>query len=265
MSAAYICLEQLCVRRRGRVLLAVEKLEIPAGQFITVLGPNGAGKTTLLKLCCGLIKPSAGRVHVAGSDLRALSSWARTNLRRRFGYIPQATFYHAELPFTVREIVAMGRTSRRGLLRRLTARDYELVDEWIDRLGLADKRHQSFRSLSGGEQQKALIARAMAQQPELLMLDEPCSNLDFAWKRRIAELIGRLYEQNGLTVLMVTHETSVLPSQCRRVILLDRGRVKADGPLEQVTASRPFKLAYGLQVEQGGQPGSAAQGGSEGF
>jgi len=170
-------------------------------------------------------------------------------LRKQIGYIPQAAEYNAELPFTLRELVAMGRTSVRGLLKRLGKSDYDIVDGWIERLGLAQKSGQTFRSLSGGEQQKGLIARAMSQDPELLVLDEPCSNLDFNWKYQITELIEALHRQTGLTVLMVSHETSLLPSSCKRVALLHEGRLLADGDAETVLESDVVDRAYECRSE----------------
>lgn len=237
------------VRRRGRPILWVDALEIGAGDFVGIVGANGAGKTTLLKVCCGLIRPRCGEVRFDGVDLRSLSGWGKSGVRRRIGYVPQSAEYNAELPFTLREVVAMGRASVRGLLSRLERRDYQLVEEWIERLGLAGRGGQTFRSLSGGEQQKALIARAMVQEPEILMLDEPCSNLDFNWRYEITEIIDELYRGAGITIVMVSHETSLLPAGCGRVVLLDEGRVVADGGVEEVLGSEAFERAYGCRLE----------------
>jgi ABC-type Mn2+/Zn2+ transport system ATPase subunit len=244
MTEGLLTLSGVRVRGGRRTVLEIDALEIPAGAFVGILGPNGAGKTTLLKVCTGLVRPAGGSVCLDGLDLTRLSGWHKCRLRRRIGYIPQVAHYNADLPFTVREVVAMGRTSVRPLLRPLNARDYEIVDHWIDAVGLGDRRRQTFRSLSGGEQQKVLIARAMAQEPQILMLDEACANLDFLWKQEISDMVERLYDETGMTVLMVSHETGVLPRACRRAVLLTAGRVLADGPVGDVLSSEALNLAY---------------------
>ena len=244
MTAGSLNLTDVSVRRGGRTILRVEDLAIAAGAFVGVIGTNGAGKSTLLKTCAGLVRPSQGAVHIDDGDLGRVGPWARCRFRKRIGYIPQSAEYNPELPFTVREIVAMGRTSLKPLLARLDADDYAIVDRWIDRLGLADRRDQTFRSLSGGEQQKVLIARAMAQEPEILMLDEPCANLDFNWKHQISEIVAQLYEQTKVTVLMVSHETGVLPPACTRIVLLREGQIVADGEPEAVLCPETLQQAY---------------------
>ncbi len=244
MTAGSVRLSGIEVRRSGRTILQLDDLAIPAGSFVGVLGTNGAGKTTLLKICAGLIEPTRGRVCIDDVDLTRLNPWRKCGLRQRIGYIPQSAEYNAELPFTLREVVAMGRTSVRPLLRRLTRQDYAIVDEWIDRLGLSDRRNQTFRSLSGGQQQKVLIARAMTQDPEILMLDEPCANLDFHWKQQISEMIEQLYRQTNVTVLMVSHETSVLPPACERIVLMADGRVVADGGAGEILSPEVLRKAY---------------------
>ncbi|MEJ2647962.1 MAG: metal ABC transporter ATP-binding protein [Sedimentisphaerales bacterium] len=229
-----LILSNIRVKRAGRIILNIEKLQINAGDFIAIIGANGAGKTTLLRLCCGLIKPSSGTIKLDGKDFVRLSLWSKSNLRKHIGYIPQQAEYNPDLPFTVREIVAMGRASTKPLLQKLENRDYEIVDEWIERIGLSSNRNQTFRSLSGGEQQKALIARAMAQNPQVLMIDEPCSNLDFNWKYQITEIIEQLYRMTNVTVLMVSHDTSLLPDCCHRALLLNKGNLMADGDTDEV-------------------------------
>ena len=237
------------VKRSGRTILNIDNLQIPSGAFVGVIGANGAGKTTLLKVCCGLIKPNQGTAKVQDRDLAELSSWGKCNLRKHIGYIPQAAEYNAALPFTLSEVVAMGRTSVKSLLSHLNNKDYLIVDAWIDKLGLSDRRNQTFRSLSGGEQQKALIARAMAQDPGILMLDEPCANLDFNWKYQITEIIDQLYRQTNMTILMVSHETSLLPPGCKRIVLLHEGNILADGSVEHVFASEALEKAYQCRIE----------------
>lgn len=249
MSAGSLSLAQVRLRRSGRTILEVQALDVPPGTFLGVIGTNGAGKTTLLSLCAGLIRPERGRVLVDGNDLNRLGPWRRCDVRKRIGFIPQSAEYNADLPMTVREIVAMGRTSVRPLLRGLNREDYAIVDRWIDALGLSDRSGQTFRSLSGGEQQKVLIARAMTQDPRILMLDEPCASLDFTWKYRISEIIEDLYRQTQVTVLMISHDTSVLPPSCRRVILLAGGCVLADGEPEAVLSADSLRRAYGSELK----------------
>ncbi len=240
MTAGSLGVRDVRVRRCGRTILQVNGLDIAPGAFVGLLGPNGAGKTTLLKLCAGLIRPTSGCVMLDGQDPAHLNPWRRCRLRQRIGYVPQSAEYNAELPFTLREVVTMGRTSVRPLLARLNAADFSEVDLWIKRLGLDDRRSQTFRSLSGGEQRKTLIARAMAQNPEILMLDEPTANLDFKWRREISEILEELHRRTRITVLMVSHETNVLPPACDRIVLLSEGRIEADGPAETILNSGAY-------------------------
>ena len=249
MKGSCLNLSNIEVRRSGRTILNIDGMQVQPGEFVGIIGTNGAGKTTLLRVCCGLIKPDQGTIKFDDIELTALSNWSKTNLRKRIGYIPQATEYNAELPFTLREIVAMGRTSIKPLFSWLTREDYERIDYWIDRLGLTDRRNQTFRSLSGGEQQKVLIARAMSQNPAILILDEPCSNLDFNWKHQITDIIAKLHQQSHITILMVSHETELLPPACSRIILLHQGQLIADGIAEEVFASDALERAYQCRVE----------------
>jgi len=249
MTGGCLSLSGVQVRRGRRTILDVESLQIPSGAFVGVIGTNGAGKTTLLKVCCGLMHPDRGTVKFADKDLARLGPWSRSNLRRGIGYIPQTAEYNWELPFIVREVVAMGRVSVRPLLSRLTGADYEIVDDWIERLGLGGLADQTFRSLSGGEQQKVLVARAMAQAPAVLMLDEPCANLDFNWKYQITEIVEWLYHQTGVTILLVSHDTSLLPPACSRIVLLHEGRISADGDIDEVFASEALETAYQCRIE----------------
>ncbi len=249
MTEGCLSFSNVEVRWNGRSILAVKDMQVRQGEFVGIIGTNGAGKTTLLKVCCGLIRPNRGTVKLDGRDLAQLSAWRKANFRKHIGYIPQAAEYNAELPFTLRELVAMGRTSVKALLSRLNKEDYEIIDSWIERLGLSDRRSQTFRSLSGGEKQKALIARAMAQDPEILMLDEPCSNLDFNWKYQITEIIEQLHRESKITVMMVSHETSLLPAGCKRVVLLNEGNILADGDIEEVLDPKVLEKAYECRVE----------------
>ena len=224
-------------------------MELARGELLGVLGPNGAGKTTLCRCLLGLQSNASGSVAIQGRCLSGLSERERRRVRQGIGYVPQVFPATGEMPLTVREVVALGRTARAGLFRRLNADDWAVVDEWLSRLGLTGLSSRSFTELSGGEQRKALIARAMAQEPEILLLDEPSANLDLGWRERLVECIQQLHRDLRLTIVLVCHELEVLPVACRRVILLAEGRLLADGFPEDVFSARHVAALYGAPLE----------------
>jgi len=150
MAGVSLDINGVRVVRSSRTILDIPRLEIPAGQFVHIIGTNGAGKTTLMKILCGLLAPDAGHVHFGLTCLTALNPWSKSNLRRHIGYIPQSAEYNSHLPFTVREVAAMGRSSVKPLLTRLNRSDYAIVDQWLEAIGLSDQNRQTFNSLSGG-------------------------------------------------------------------------------------------------------------------
>ena len=249
MSGVSFELNSIKVLRSGRCILDIDKLYIKERQFVNIIGTNGAGKTTLLKVLCGMIKPSSGQVYFDRTALSSLTSWKRTNLKKRIGYIPQSAEYNSQLPFTVHEVVMMGRTSAKQLFSGIKKADRDLADQWIYRIGLYKQKNQTFRSLSGGEQQKVLIARAMVQNPKILILDEPTSNLDFHWNGKICRLITDLQQQMDLTVLMISHELTSIPLKADRTILLDKGKVIADGESEIVLTSDKLAEVYKCKIK----------------
>jgi ABC-type cobalamin/Fe3+-siderophores transport system ATPase subunit len=243
-----IALSNVVVSRSKRRILDIDRLRIESEQFINLIGTNGAGKSTLLNVCCGLTKPDYGEVTFDGTGLHTLSAWSKSNLRKRIGYIPQRADYNAELPFTVREVAVMGRAARKSLGVPLCRNDYTVTDHWLETLGIVDRRYQTFRSLSGGEQQKTLIARAMVQEPELLILDEPAASLDLNWKFQTINLVAQLHRRLGLTVILVSHEIQTLPLTADRTILLHRGRIAADGPTPQTLTGAALAEVYQCRV-----------------
>ena len=248
MSDAVVEIADLRVTGGRRTLLAIERLSIDRGDVFAVLGPNGAGKTTLLKALVGFVR-AAGRLRVLGHDVPRLAASAMCRLRRRVGYLPQLMPSGGEMPLTLREVVAVGRTGVAGLCRPLRSEDWRIVDEWIERLGLAGMSRQGWGELSGGEQRKTLIAKAMVQQPEVLLLDEPTANLDLSWRERIVDTLEQLYAQTRLTVVLVCHELEVLPACCRRVMVLADGRPAATGAPEDVLTSQRVAAIYGAGLE----------------
>jgi iron complex transport system ATP-binding protein len=245
MAGSKLQLDGVRVHRSGRDVLALKHLDVPAGEFLAVLGRNGAGKSTLLQVCCGLTRPTSGTVRLDERDLIGRGAPA---VRRAIGYLPQAAEYNADLPLTVEEVIRLGRTARRGLLRRFTRDDREATLNWLSHVGLAALRRRTFRTLSGGEQQKALLARAMVQEPSLLLLDEPGAFLDLDWRRRLTDLVDHIYRERPLTVVMVSHDVSLIPACCTRVALMADGRVVADGAPGEVLRERHLTELYGCPV-----------------
>ena len=246
MNGAGLRLEGVRVRRARRDILNIELLEAPPGEFLAVIGRNGAGKTTLLNLCCGLLAPTRGRVFINGHELRGMQM---PRLRQMIGYLPQAADYNADLPLTVEEVVRLGRAARRGLLRRFNTEDRAIAERWIEHLGLADFRRRTFRTLSGGEQQKVLLARAMAQEPALLLLDEPGAHLDIDWRRRLTDTIEGIYLETRVTVVMVSHDVALIPACCTRVALMDAGRLIASGPPDEALDPAALSALYRCPVD----------------
>jgi len=245
VSDEAIHIEDLRVRAGRRTVLAVDRLRVRRGEMVGLLGPNGAGKTTLLRCLLGMQTPARGRVVVLCQDIGCLRLAEIARLRRRCGYVPQLLPAGGEMPLTVREVVAIGRTGIAGLGRRLRGEDWRIVDKWIERLGLASLAGRGYGEISGGEQRKTLIARALVQQPELLLLDEPTANLDLGWRERIVETVEELYRELGLTVMLVCHELEVLPACCGRVVVLERGRAVADGPPREVLSADRIQSLFG--------------------
>jgi len=265
MNVASIEIHNLSVNAARRCVLKIDGLRVDAGGVVAVMGPNGAGKTTLLRACLGLVRPVSGEVRVLGENVCGLSGSSLAGLRRRIGYVQQLLPAGSELPLTVREVVAIGRTARAGLFHSLSKNDWETVDQWIERLGLGSLAGRAFSQISGGEKRKVIIARAMAQEPELLLLDEPTANLDIGWRERIVETMEVLYTQTRITVVLVCHELEVLPPSCRSVVLLEAGRVVATGSPESVFTAACIARLCGAAlrpVHEGGRHSIVPTGGA---
>lgn len=245
MTSPALEFDGLRVVRGSRTLLDVPGLAVATGEMLTVLGPNGAGKSTLLKCCVGLVRPSAGEIRVLGQRLDRCGAIALARLRRRVAYLAQLLAPGGEMPLTVREVVAIGRTGIAQWFRPLGRDDWRMVDDWIERLGLRRLANQPYSVLSGGEQRKTLLAMAMTQQPEILLLDEPAANLDLYWREQIVATLETLHGETPLTILLVCHELEMIPPSCRRVLLLDGGQVVACGTVDEALTPQRVGRFYG--------------------
>lgn len=230
----------------GRVALDVDEFSVLEGEFVSLMGPNGAGKTTFLRILLGLQKKYEGEVKVLGRNVHELSKQELTRLRGSIGYVPQILPARSQMPITAREVVEIGRAAKSGLFNRLTAEDEKIVAKWIDELGLSALANRPFYLLSGGEQRKVMIARAMAHEPRLLLLDEPTANLDLGWREKIVETLDELHKRTAITILLVAHEIEVIPSRCSKVFLLECGKIVASGRLEDVFTRERVAALYGV-------------------
>jgi zinc transport system ATP-binding protein len=199
-------------------------LTVRRGEAVAVLGSNGSGKTTLSRGLLGLATVLGGTVEVLGAPV------GRLRERGRVGYVPQRHTVSGAMPATVREVVAVGRLPRLGLFRRLGPRDRAAVAEAVDAVGLADRLADPVAALSGGQQRRVLVARALAAEPELLVMDEPTAGVDAASQAALATVLARL-SAAGTTLLVVTHETGPLSGVLTRAVVVDSGRLAYDGPL----------------------------------
>jgi zinc transport system ATP-binding protein len=207
----------------GTSVLRDVNLRIGQGEFIAVAGPNGGGKTTLIRLMLGLERPRSGKCLLFGEPADGFSR------RHRLGYLAQRSRLGTEAPVTVREVVAAGRLASGSLLGPLRRRDRELVHEAIERVGLADRADSPLQTLSGGQQQRAFIAKALAGQPELLVLDEPTAGVDVQSQEALAALLARLRVQLRTTIVYVSHEFGAVERYVERLLLV-RETIVFDGP-----------------------------------
>ena len=258
MNDRVVEIRRLVVQRGGRRILHIDDLTLQTGQVTIVLGPNGAGKSTLLECLRGSVRPTEGEIRVLGHSIAPRRGISLSGLRCRLGYVPQVLATHSETPLCVREVVAIGRTGIAGLFRPLTQNDWDIIDSHIKKFGLADLAHRAYASLSGGEQRKTLIAKAMVQQPEILLLDEPTANLDLYWREQIVATLEHLHADARLTIILVCHELEVIPACSARLLMLQDGVVVADGRPDQVLTQQRVELLYGARLRLIGRHGRYA-------
>ena len=207
----------------GDPVLDDVSLAIEPGEYLALVGPNGSGKSTLLRILLGLLAPAAGRVSLFGADP------SRHHERHRLGYVPQRPALAQGIAATVDDIVAAGRITRTGWRRRPRAEDRDAVDTALAAVALTELRHARVSQLSGGQQQRTFIARALAGEPDLLVLDEPVAGVDVDSQRAFRDTLRHLVRGRGGSVLLVSHELSVVAEDLDRVVVLKRS-VRFDGP-----------------------------------
>jgi len=233
----------------GQPALKGVSLELPAGCLMGLLGPNGSGKSTLLRCASGLLRPQRGTVFLEGTALGALTS---AEIARKVSVVAQD--FYMDFGFTVRELVSLGRTPYMPAFGWESPRDRDMVERVLEETGLRELAERFVSEVSGGERQRAFIAMALAQEPALLLLDEPTSHLDVRHQFEIMELISRLHRQGKMTVLATFHDLTLAAAYCERAALLENGAIAAQGPTAEVLRPDRLQKIYGVAAWSGSHP-----------
>lgn len=223
----------------GTAILDGVSIEARSGEMLGILGPNGAGKTSLLRILAGLRRPDAGAVALDGEDLRTMR---RRSVARRLAIVEQSPEVHDDI--TVQETAALGRTPHRGTFAALDREDHAAIERALALTGMGLYRSRTWRSLSGGEQQRAQLARALAQDPEVIVLDEPTNHLDIRYQLDVLTLLSSL----EMTVITALHDLNLAARFCDRVVVLHGGGVQAAGPPVEVLTSELLRGVYAVDA-----------------
>jgi iron complex transport system ATP-binding protein len=219
-------------------------LTVAPGSLTGLLGPNGCGKTTLLKLLSGVLKPELGSVRLGDRELRLMPARA---IAQQIAVVPQET--HPAFDFTVLEMVLMGRHPHLGAFQLEGPQDLAIARESLSATGTAHLAHRSYMTLSGGEKQRVVIASALAQKPNVLLLDEPTASLDLGYQLEIATLLKQLNRERRVTMVLATHDLNLAASLCDTLVLLREGRVLLQGPTNEVLTTATVQQLYGVVAE----------------
>lgn len=227
----------------NRFLLTDLNLNVQQGDFLGLIGPNGSGKTTILKLLSGFLRPASGKVLLKGQEIMSLKSRDRARI---LAVVPQLVI--TPMPYTVRQIIEMGRTARLPFFAPLCHADHELVERSLNDMDLQSLQNHHFNELSGGERQRTIIAAALAQEPELLLLDEPTASLDLGHKIKLMRILKKL-QKRGIAIMVISHDIELMARYCDRLTLLCNGKVLISGTASEVIQPHLIKQAYDCDVE----------------
>jgi iron complex transport system ATP-binding protein len=217
---------------------------VEGGSLTGLLGPNGCGKTTLLNLLSGVLQPEHGHVSLNGASLAGRS---RRDIARHLAVVPQET--HPAFDYTVMEMVLMGRHPHLGVFELEGPHDLALAQDALAATGTEHLAGRAYMTLSGGEKQRVVIASALTQLPEVLLLDEPTASLDLGYQLEVAALLRRLNLERGVTMVLATHDLNLAASLCDRLILMRDGRVVAQGPTRDVLTAASIRRIYDVDAD----------------
>ena len=230
--------------RPDKLLLDNFTLRFARESFSALIGPNGSGKSTVFKLLTGYLKPCHGKVTFYQQPLQHFNPRQRA---RKMAVVPQ--YINAALPYTVYQLVAMGRMARLSHFAPVGHQDREEIERALELMDISNLREQQFNCLSGGEQQRAVIAAAMAQEPELLLLDEPTASLDLGHSNALMRLLCRLNRDKKLTIILISHDIQLAAHYCRHLILLNAGQIIASGEPKEVIQPEHIMQVYHEPVD----------------
>lgn len=242
MSNPIISIKNVSVLYSENVVLDNVSLAIDRNDFLGIIGPNGAGKTTLLKVILGLIKPNSGSIEILGHP--------PSHSRKYIGYIPQHNQFDVNFPINVKDVVLMGRFSKRGIANRYNHEDMKSVEEALDKVGMLSSQYRQIGKLSGGEQQRVFIARALVSEPQILLLDEPTASVDVTSQTDFYELLQDLKKQ--MTIILVSHDIGVISIYvdkiaCLNIQLYYHGSKEISPEILEATYKCPVQLiAHGM-------------------
>lgn len=228
--------------KKGEPILENITCSINHGDYLGILGPNGGGKTTLLKIILGLLAPQSGTVKIDSKEASARAS------HLHIGYVPQkANEEQWNFPATVEEVVLMGRVARAGVFKKYTSTDFEAVNNALETTGITAHRKETIATLSGGLRQRVLIARALAAEPSILILDEPATGVDIAAQEKFYVFLKKLNTEHKLTILFVSHDLDVLARETTSVLCVNRTLI-SHGPTSEALREEHLEELYGKKV-----------------
>ncbi len=238
-----LTVKDICFSYREKPVLENIDLEVRKGEIIGILGPNGCGKTTLLKLLNRNLHPRSGRILMEGKDLEDLS---KRRIARHIAVVPQSN--EIRFAFSVRDIVSMGRMPFLDRFQGESSEDMRIVEEAMEKTNIADFADRLINTMSGGERQRVIIARALAQRPEVILLDEPTLHLDINHQFEVLDLVKRLSKEEGLTVIIVSHDLPMVVKYCDRMVLIHDHRVHALGTPEEVLTTENMRTVFNIDA-----------------
>lgn len=237
-------IERLSFSYSGDFSIDDVSISVGRGEVVSLLGPNGSGKTTLIKCINALLVPKKGEILIAGTNVK---DYSRTDLARVIGYVPQS--HEPSFPFTVFDVVLMGRVAHLDIFQQPSSSDYKKAEDALHTVGLGHLREKPYTQISGGERQLALIARALAQEPQVLVLDEPTAHLDFKNQILTLQIIRRLSHEKKIAVILSLHDPNHALLFTDKTALVCQGKIISFGPSSEVINRESISQIYGIDVD----------------